>query len=116
MMADQAKFEAIKTQEIEPEYTSLSSTDESNETGDEIGVGLEALSRWQASKVFGAVMDVLAIVLSCMFFAYALAVKTHEGMSKESAQVKLLMRLSNLVSTRSRSQSVSGTSAFVGHD
>ena len=112
-MAGQTKFEAVPTKATDFEDDSLSST---VDTGYEIKAEPEPLSSWQAGKIFGVVMDVLAIATSCVFFAYALAVKTHEGMSKESAQVKLLMRLSNLVSTRSRSQSVSGTSAFVGHD
>ncbi|KEQ69868.1 hypothetical protein M436DRAFT_75635 [Aureobasidium namibiae CBS 147.97] len=92
-MAEQARFEPIPTKIIESEHTSLSSTDY---TGHEYGVEPGALSLWQAGKIFGIVMDVLAIVLSCMFFSYALAVKTHEKKPMGSPQVKLLVRLSNL--------------------
>jgi hypothetical protein len=43
-------------------------------------------------------MDVLAIALSCTFFVYAVAVKMHENMPMESPRVKLLLKLSTLVS------------------
>jgi len=104
MMAEQTRFEPIPTKIIESEHTSLSSTDD---TGHEYGVEPEALSLWQAGKIFGIVMDVLAIVLSCMFFAYALAVKTHEKQPMGSPQAKLLVRLSNLVS-----QAIEGSSSL----
>lgn len=101
-MAERTKFQPIPTKVIESEHTSLSSTDN---TGYEYGVEPEALSLWQAGKIFGIVMDVLAIVLSCMFFAYTLAVKTHEKKPMDSKQVKLLVRLSNLVSIGNQRQS-----------
>lgn len=88
-------FEAIRTQEIESENTSLSN---SNGTGNKIAVEPQVLSWWQASKIAGAAMDMLAIALSCTFFVYALAVKMHQNMPMESPQVKLLLTLSRLVS------------------
>jgi hypothetical protein len=94
-MASQARFEAVQTQIIESEHTSLRST---NGTEHKIGVEPRALSQWQAGKIIGALMDVLAIALSCTFFVYALAVKMHENMPMESPRAKLLTRLSNLVS------------------
>lgn len=93
-MAAKTKFEAIRTQAIESENNSLNS---SNSTGNKIAVEPQVLSRWQASKVVGAVTDMLAIALSCTFFVYALAVKMHQNMPMESAQVQLLLRLSKLV-------------------
>ncbi|KAG9656730.1 hypothetical protein KCU64_g5671, partial [Aureobasidium melanogenum] len=92
-MAYQTKFEAIRTQTSESAHNSMSNV---HGTGDKIGVKPSTLSRWQASWAVGAVMDVLAIALSCAFFAYALAVKMHQDMPMESSQVKLLSRLSKL--------------------
>ncbi|KAH0166144.1 hypothetical protein KCU67_g4434, partial [Aureobasidium melanogenum] len=92
-MAYQTKFEAIRTQTRESDHTSMSS---GHGIGDKIGVKPSTLSWWQASKVAGVVMDMLAIALSCTFFVYALAVKMHQNMPMESAQVKLLLKLSNL--------------------
>ncbi|KAG9519499.1 hypothetical protein KCU93_g8083, partial [Aureobasidium melanogenum] len=92
-MAPKMNFEAIRTQEIESENTSLSN---SNGTGDKSAVEPQVLSWWQASKTAGAVMDMLAIALSCTFFVYALAVKMHQNMPMGSPQVKLLLRLSKL--------------------
>jgi len=94
-MADKTKFEAISSQAIESEHVLLSNTDEA---GDEIGVEPQALSWWQASKVVGVVLDLLALALSCAFFAFALAVKMHENMRMDSARVQLLSRLSKVVS------------------
>jgi hypothetical protein len=98
-MADQTKFEAIPTQVIESEHVSLSGTD-TDEDGreNESEVEPEALSWWQVGNVLGAVMDVLAIALSCAFFAYAVVVKMHENKPMDDSGVKLLSRLSKLVS------------------
>lgn len=60
----------------------------------------QALSWWQAGKLVGALMDVLAIALSCTFFVYALAVKMHENKPMDHPRVKLLLKLSNLVSVQ----------------
>ncbi|KAG9557821.1 hypothetical protein KCU71_g10615, partial [Aureobasidium melanogenum] len=92
-MAPKMSFEAIRTQEIESENTSLSNSDG---TGNKIAVEPQVLSRWQASKIAGAAIDMLAITLSCTFFVYALAVKMHQNMPMGSPQVKLLLRLSKL--------------------
>lgn len=96
-MAYQTKFEVIRTQAIESEHTSLSSN---NGTEHKAGVEPQALSWWQAGKLVGALMDVLAIALSCTFFVYALAVKMHENKPMDHPRVKLLLKLSNLVSVQ----------------
>lgn len=96
-MAYQTKFEAIRTHTIESAHTSVSSA---HGEGDKTRVEPSTLSWWQASKVIGIVVDILAIALSCMFFVFALAVKTHQDMSMDSSRVKLLLKLSNLVNTR----------------
>lgn len=94
-MADKTKFEAISSQAIEPEHVSLSNTDEA---GYEIGAEPQTLSWWQASRFVGPVLDLLAIALSCAFFAFDLAVKMHENMRMDSARVQLLFSLSKVVS------------------
>jgi hypothetical protein len=98
-MADQTKFEAIPTQVIESEHVSLSGTD-TDESGhdNESAVEPQTLSWWQVGNVLGAVMDVLAIALSCAFFAYAVAVKMHENKPMDRSNVEFLSRLSKLVS------------------
>ncbi|KAH0333936.1 hypothetical protein KCU81_g9645, partial [Aureobasidium melanogenum] len=92
-MAHTAKFEVIRTQAVESGETSLNSN---TETGDKVLVKPQVLSWWQASRIVGAVLDMLAIALSCAFFVYALAVKMHQNMPMESPQVKILLRLSKL--------------------
>jgi hypothetical protein len=94
-MAYQTKFEAVRTQAVESKHTSLGSTDGNDHSaGDEP----QALSWWQASKFVGVLIDLLAIALSCAFFVYGLAVKMHENTAMDSPRVKLLVKLSNLVS------------------
>jgi hypothetical protein len=98
-MADQTKFEAIPTQIIESEHVSLSGTDtDETEPENESQVEPQALSWWQVGNVLGAVMDVLAIALSCGFFAYAVVVKTSENKPMDDSKVEQLSRLSKLVS------------------
>ncbi|KAH0022154.1 hypothetical protein KCU78_g5863, partial [Aureobasidium melanogenum] len=92
-MAPKMNFEAIRTQEIESENTSLSNSDG---TGNKSAVEPQVLSWWQASKIAGAVTDMLAIAFSCTFFVYALAVKMHQNKPMDSPQVKVLLRLSHL--------------------
>lgn len=96
-MAGQTKFEAVPTKATDFEDDSLSST---VDTGYEIKAEPEPLSSWQAGKIFGVVMDVLAIATSCVFFAYALAVKMHQRVPMLSPQVQLLVRVSKLVSVK----------------
>jgi hypothetical protein len=109
-MADYAKFEAIRTQAIESEHTSLNSTDGTRYRS---GVEPQPLSWWQASRFIGTVMDVFAIALSCAFLAFAIAVKMHENLPMGSEQVKLLLRLSKLVSIQASGGFVSSISSFV---
>jgi hypothetical protein len=94
-MGYETKFEVIRTQAIESEHTSLSSN---NGPAYKTEVVPQTISWWQAGKCIGAFMDVLAIALSCTFFVYAVAVKMHENMPMESPRVKLLLKLSTLVS------------------
>lgn len=103
-MAYQTKFEAIRTQTSESAPTSMSSA---HGVGDKSEVEPSTLSWWQASKAIGAVVDILAIALACTFFVFALAVKMHQDMPIESLSVKLLLKLSNLVSI----QATASTSA-----
>jgi hypothetical protein len=94
-MAYQTKFEVVRTQAIDSGHTSLSSN---NGIGRKVDVEPQALPWWQAGKLVGALIDVLAISLSCTFFVYAVAVKMHESLPMESPRVELLLRLSTLVS------------------
>jgi hypothetical protein len=94
-MAYQTKFEAVRTQAVESKHTSLGSTDGNDHSARDEP---QALSWWQASKFFGVLIDLLAIVLSCAFFVYGLAVKMHQNTAMDSPRVKLLVKLSNLVS------------------
>lgn len=94
-MAYQTKFEAVRTQTNESAHSSMSTA---QGIGDITGAKPSKLSWWQASNAIGAVMDVFAIALSCAFFVYALAVKMHHDMPVGNSRVKLLLRLSNLVS------------------
>jgi hypothetical protein len=88
-MAYQTKFEVVRTQNIESGHTSLSSN---NGLGHKVDVEPQALPWWQAGRLVGALID------SCAFFVYAVAVKMHESLPMESPRVRLLLKLSNLVS------------------
>lgn len=94
-MAQETRCEVIRTQATEYEHNSLSSTDENEKQS---GVEPQTLPWWQVSKAAGVMMDVIAITLSCLFFAYALAVRAHQGMPMDGAHVQLLRKSSNLVS------------------
>lgn len=96
-MAYQTKFEAVRTQTSESAHSSMSSA---HGVGDKIGVEPSTLSRWQASKAIGVLMDMVAIAFSCTFSIYALAVKMHQDTPTDNSLVKLLLKLSNLVSSQ----------------
>jgi hypothetical protein len=93
-MTYQTKFEVVRTQAIESGHTPLSSN---NEIVRKVEVEPQALPWWQTGKLVGALMDVLAIALSCAFFAYGVVVKMHDKQPMESPRVRLLVKLSNLV-------------------
>lgn len=94
-MANQTKFEVVRTGAIDSEQTSLTS---SHGIERKAGLKPQALSWWQAGKCVGLLMDILAIACSCAFFAYALAVKMHETKPMDHPTVQSLVEWSILVS------------------